>query len=384
VQRDEADTRLAALRDAQGRVASAMFAIDSHPALGFLRSGGLRGRTEATRAAIVPDVDALWSDFNALNDMLESARLGSLGRKVTDAEIANLNQAAGLAARLEPRTAAALNALNEVDRSWNACGAAIAPLADALSALTKLAGSLGDLDTTPALNQRAAALSEAVMGDPVGAAPAGVLAEVHRAEIAALTADADAARTRLATQVALREAYPARIAELETQVEAVRTEESRTANAYRTASEKFASVGLPPAPSSAAVLAARVVDLDKYRQAKRWNKLADEATALQQSIARAKQRAAELRDAADGLLARRDELRGRLDAYRAKAARHRLDENDALAQLHAKAHELLYTAPCELPEATRAVFAYQRALTRLVDAPHGATSPAQTAPKEAQ
>lgn len=367
MQRDEADAILATLRDAQGRIASAMFGIDSHAALGFLRAGGLRGRTQSTWSALSPDVDALWSDFNTLNDLLESARVNALGRKVSETEAANLQQASALIAQLEPRCAAAISALNEVDRSWNACGAAVSPLTDALNGLTSLAIGLGERDSVSTLNQRASALRDAVLGDPIAAAPSGALGEAHRIEISDLTAGVQTASARLAAQAALRDAYPTRMTALETQIEGVRAEETRAAEAYRAAQEKIASSGLPPAPSSSVVLAARVVDLDKYRQAKRWQKLADEVAMLESSIVRARQRAAELRDAADGLLARREELRGRLEAYRAKAARHRLDENDELAALHSEAHSLLYTAPCELPEATRAVFAYQTALARLVD-----------------
>jgi hypothetical protein len=367
VHRDEAETILATLRDAQGRIASAMYAIDSHPGLGFLRSGGLQGRTQTTWSALGPDVDALWSGFNTLNDLLESARASAIGRKVTDAETTTLTQAGTLAAQLEPRCAAAITTLNEVDRSWNVCGSAVSPLTDALNGLTSLAKSLGKSDSLGPLNQRAAALCDAVLADPLTAASSGVLGEPHRSEIADLTAEVATASKRLATQATLRDRYPARIAELETQIQAVRTEESKVADAYRTAAEKIASAGLPPAPSSAGVLSARVIDLDKFRRAKRWHKLADEVAVLEASITRARQRAEELRAAADGLVARRDELRGRLEAYRAKAARHKLDENDQLATLHAYAHDLLYTAPCELPDATRAVFAYQTALARLVD-----------------
>jgi hypothetical protein len=83
------------------------------------------------------------------------------------------------------------------------------------------------------------------------------------------------------------------------------------------------------------------------------------------SSARALIRAQELASAADGLIARRNELRGRLDAYRSKAASHRLDEHDTLAPLHRTARTLLYTAPCDLHAATKAVYAYQKALTEL-------------------
>jgi hypothetical protein len=69
---------------------------------------------------------------------------------------------------------------------------------------------------------------------------------------------------------------------------------------------------------------------------------------------------------AEGLLARRTELRGRLEAYRAKAAARGLAEHDDLSTLYTRAHELLFTAPCDLRASTRALHAYQHALASVL------------------
>ncbi|HEX6345548.1 hypothetical protein [Umezawaea sp.] len=69
-----------------------------------------------------------------------------------------------------------------------------------------------------------------------------------------------------------------------------------------------------------------------------------------------------------GLLDRRTELRGRLEAYRAKATRLGHAEDAALAAVHRAAHDVLFTAPCDLPEATRAVGRYQQAVLDLAEA----------------
>jgi chromosome segregation ATPase len=58
-------------------------------------------------------------------------------------------------------------------------------------------------------------------------------------------------------------------------------------------------------------------------------------------------------------LARRRELRGRLDAYRAKAHSLGRAEDPVVADLYQRAQEILYTAPCELDEAQRRLAAYQ-------------------------
>ena len=59
------------------------------------------------------------------------------------------------------------------------------------------------------------------------------------------------------------------------------------------------------------------------------------------------------------------ELRGRLDAYQAKAGRRGLAEDPVLAPLAERARAALYTAPCELDVARGAVNAYQDAVARL-------------------
>ncbi|MBM0240480.1 hypothetical protein JNW88_31480, partial [Micromonospora sp. ATA32] len=59
------------------------------------------------------------------------------------------------------------------------------------------------------------------------------------------------------------------------------------------------------------------------------------------------------------------ELRGRLAAYRAKAARLGFAEHTELSRRHCAAEDLLYSSPCDLPAATRALSAYQRHLNDL-------------------
>jgi hypothetical protein len=63
-------------------------------------------------------------------------------------------------------------------------------------------------------------------------------------------------------------------------------------------------------------------------------------------------------------LARRRELRGRLDAYRAKAIATGRAEDLALDELYQSAASVLYQAPCDLEEAERSVAAYQNYLVR--------------------
>ena len=68
---------------------------------------------------------------------------------------------------------------------------------------------------------------------------------------------------------------------------------------------------------------------------------------------------------AAALLDRRAELRGLLDAYQAKAARLGAAEDTELGKLYAQAHDLLWTAPCDLAAAAAAVTSYQEAILAL-------------------
>ena len=62
---------------------------------------------------------------------------------------------------------------------------------------------------------------------------------------------------------------------------------------------------------------------------------------------------------------RRDELRGLLGAYQAKAGAVGLAESLEIDGLYAAAHDALYCAPCNLEEGERCVTALQRAIRRL-------------------
>jgi hypothetical protein len=391
--RESVDETLAGLGAAHDRIAAAMFTIDSHPGLGFLRGGGLTGVTRTRCEALIPEIDQLWAHFTALGDLLERARAIRNQRRPDDADWATLRllvtepvvglDAAGmpvdagtappatrlrlgeLATQLERQTAAAAGLLSDVDSAWSVVAGRYAPLTEEIDALVAKAGSVGLDELAEPL---AAALAEAGrtdLSDPLGAAPGGRLSAGTQARIDQLTNRMVALRERMRALVEIRDGYPRRIGELRALVERVAVAEERLAQAYARVTEKIADPGLPPLPATVRVLRLRLADLDRLFQQANWSQLADAATSVERAATRAQERAEELRELADGLVSRRDELRGRLEAYRAKAAGLGHAEHDELAVVHAKARDLLYTAPCDLRAATRAVFAYQQALAAL-------------------
>jgi hypothetical protein len=387
--REAVDETLAGLGAAHDRIAAAMFAIDSHPGLGYLRSGALSGLTRTRWAALQPEVDRLWAQFAVLGDLLERARGIRGQRRPDDADWNTLRlmcseplvslDAAGmpetgttmpaarvrlwdLATQLEQRCAAVAGHLSDVDSAWSVVAGRYAPLTQEVDALVAQAASIGLTDEAEPLSATLAEVARTDLGDPLSAAPGGRLSASAQARFDGIVARMAKLRDRVGALVGIRDGYPRRVAELRALVDQVALAEERLGGAYARAVDRVADTGLPPAPQAVKVLQARLADLDRLYRASRWGQLVDDADNLERAATRARQRADELREAADGLLARRDELRGRLEAYRAKAASLGYAEHEGLTALHTRARELLYTAPCDLRAATRATFAYQQAL----------------------
>jgi hypothetical protein len=93
-----------------------------------------------------------------------------------------------------------------------------------------------------------------------------------------------------------------------------------------------------------------------------WSRLATELDRCEAELAAAAAQTADMTKRAAAAIDKRDELRGLLRAYKAKAARLGGAEDPDLAARYEQAHGLLRTAPCDLAAAEAAVAAYQRAI----------------------
>lgn len=96
---------------------------------------------------------------------------------------------------------------------------------------------------------------------------------------------------------------------------------------------------------------------DQHRQG-----VAGAAASLLQAVDQASEDADSARRRLQDLLERRDELRGRLRAYKAMAGQVGLAEDDALDRLYRRPHRLLYDERCDLSAAAVAVDRYADAL----------------------
>jgi hypothetical protein len=87
------------------------------------------------------------------------------------------------------------------------------------------------------------------------------------------------------------------------------------------------------------------------------------------AVRAAHERALRITELAAGLLERRDELRGRLGAHLALAVRLGIAEDAVIAARHRVAHDLLWTKPCDLGAATRALVTFQQSVTERRERP---------------
>jgi hypothetical protein len=393
MRRDGAERALAGLGAAYDRIAAAVFAIDGHPGLVLLRDGKLAGATAARARAVRPEVDLLWAHFALLGTLMTRAREICARHRPGDGEWAELEgllrepvvalDAAGLpldgpgtaasrlrvgelAEQLERRCTGVSDHLSEVDTAWTVVAGRLARASEAVDALVALANGLGQPEAVAGVQRALAEIAQLDAADPLSAAPGGRIGGMAGTRFEALDAELATARDRLTDLGRVRDGYPQRSAALQALVAEVAAAEQAAARAQRRAAEKIAEPNLNPLPAAAAVLRNRLAELDRLYRSAHWGRLAADLSTVEQSAHRARDRAVELRALADGLVDRRDELRGRLSAYREKAARHGLAEDAGLGARYEAAYALLHTAPCDLRRGTRAVYAYQQAVSALL------------------
>jgi len=399
--RDEVDRAIVGLGAAYDQISAAMYDLDARPGLTMLRGGGLGGRTREVAVRVLAGTEVLWSHFAALGAHLQQARSvrGERSRP-GEAELRELTAllrepvvpigADGLALdhpatspvverltlpelarRLTAGTTEANQQLGAVEAACSRIAARWEPLSAALDRVRAGAGALG-VDTLPAadVERVAAALARAhrdAMHDPLTAADPAESPEAGEALALEIAAGIDALAARLAELTALRDGYPRRAERLRATVAGVAAAEEQAGVACDRARIKIANSGLPTVPDSVGALRTHLAQLDHLHREGRWTSLAREMSAAERAATAALAEAERIRDAADGLLDRRAELRGRLDAFRARAARLGLAEDAELSDRHRVAKDLLYTSPCDLPAATRAVAAYQRHLNAVTE-----------------
>ncbi|HEY4020121.1 MAG TPA: hypothetical protein VGM75_15625 [Pseudonocardiaceae bacterium] len=400
--RADVDARLDRLRADAQRVDTAMADLDNDPGYRFLLGSGLAGETRTRWAKAQEAVAQLWGEVTDLHTVLDQAETIRNRRgqpKATDiAELDDLLTArtvvvarqdvplaqrgltgpatvvikvsvAELIATMTAAYAGVVGLCAQAHAVLSAHASRLDELTDDLNELTQSAGSLGLAESghplIGALDSVTGALDhvrELVFTDPlVLTDPATGQPDTTRLDKA--QADLTAARRELATLVAFRADADSGLARLGDELRTLADAETEANAAMRTVHSKISTVGLPDPASAAPGLADRLAALRANLAGPDWWRAAENAAALSAALASARQAAQRVSELATALLERRAELRGRLGAYQAKVGRLGLAEDTELAASHQLAASLLWTSPCDLATATKALATYQRLIT---------------------
>ena len=323
------------------------------------RAAELLARARRTGSPELTEITTLLTGPSAV---LTRAPVPLAQRDLTDRGRSDLTLAAAVAA-MKHAFASVTKVAAAAECVWNETADGLTEIASALDAATKQAAGLSDAAVTGALAAAGAELGrlrEVLSTDPLALWQQG---RVDTGRLERLRAQAAVAVTRAGELARVRADAQRRIAAAQAAVAAAAAAGHDATAARERAAAKIAV--LPPPPAQTAGLDVRAAILDTLRAEGRWTRLAAELDAIETEAATAEQRYRDAERVATVLLGRRDELRGLLDAYQAKAARLGAAEDAALTARYQQARELLWTAPCDLAAASAAVTGYQQAILAL-------------------
>jgi hypothetical protein len=242
-------------------------------------------------------------------------------------------------------------------------------IASELARVKPLAASFGDEALTgnlAAAESKLAKLRDTLNTDPLalwlgGPAPGKV--DTSGAE--RLAERVAATVSRVDELARLRDDARRRLAQATAAAAAARAAGEDAAAAWQRASAKVTAVALPTQPPVVTELSARLASLGALLDGARWTRLASELDQFERELAEATTGFRDAERSLTALVSRRDELRGLLGAYQAKAARLGAAEDSRLTERYDRARGLLWTAPCDLEAAAEAVTSYQQAVLAL-------------------
>ncbi|WP_053912469.1 hypothetical protein VM636_20285 [Streptomyces sp. SCSIO 75703] len=404
--RDEVDRALARLGVEHEAVETSLLALQDHAGRRLLEGAELTGVTRERWAAAEASIALLWTCFDAYTGALRTAREIRARRRWSSREdLAELTEllrgepvalpaaaAPGAPARLGERYslrtlvdrmnqlyADCLDTVVAADAVWSALPARIDLLAAELGRTRRLAHSVGVRpgehpagDDLERITRTLTVLRERVVSDPLAywrpaqgsSAPGGGRPDttVYDREARAL----EDVRREIDAVLAVRQDAEQRIVRLRDVLSrADRTlAEARTARGEVLA--KIAATEVPVVSGPPTALQERLVAAAEYRRHAQWHRLSPLLEALEEQAEDELLRARESLTAVTAPLAVRAELRGRLDAYKAKTARLGLAGDPELVEKYERARRMLWSAPCDLRVAEEAVLRYQRAAAELL------------------
>ncbi|MFE7093549.1 hypothetical protein [Streptomyces erythrochromogenes] len=393
---DRALTRLGAEHEA---VETSLLALQDHAGRRLLEGAALTGLTKERWTCADADITRLWTYFDAYSGALTAAREirerrrwpgrddlielterlrgpGVLiaGAATEGAALAERVSLAELVTRMNDLYARSLDVVVAADAVWSALPARIDLLAAELHRTRSLAHSVGvrpgehpSGDDLEYITAELTDLRAQVITDPLSfwrsaagsSAPGGGRPDTGRYDRAALALED--VRREVEAVLAVRQDAEQRLISLRDVLSrADRTlAEARTARGEVLA--KIAASEVPVVSGPPTVLQEQLAAAADHRRHARWHRLSPLLESLEERAEEELRRARESLTAVTAPLAVRAELRGRLDAYKAKVARHGLAEDPLLIERYDTARRMLWSAPCDLRAAEQAVLRYQQA-----------------------
>ncbi|WP_017588133.1 hypothetical protein [Nocardiopsis ganjiahuensis] len=266
-------------------------------------------------------------------------------------------------ARMSADYEEATEVISAAETAWDA----LHPRLGELEAMWQEVGTLSDLvelgeEEHEELRERLFRVGETVRRDPLALV---VDTRVDTSSLDRLRGLLDRTRGELRDALRMRDSYTESVERL---VSAIDDVEQVVRRARELRARVVAKVSSPPAvdvPDPVPDLRDAVKEMDVLRSRGDWRGLGARLGQIQHAVHQARDDARGREHNLSGLLQRRAELRGRLDAFRARAVRLGLAEHERLTELHGRAHWELWNAPCDLRAATVALSAYQRTLQEL-------------------
>jgi hypothetical protein len=386
------DRALRHLREEKERIGAALLDLEGHTGYRLLDGGTLTGETARRQAEVRSRTANLWTLFDLYGRTLQEAEdlrarhpkpggdqlsrltwlLGGpsvelpaeevpLERRTLLAPKAEALSLESVVQRMNPLYEQVARDVAALDGLWSALLARLDEVDATRRSVAELVEALGAPE--PEYDRAAEsleALARTVRSDPLA------LARDGRADTTGLDAVAKefaALKERLAEAARFRQGFDERMGRVRDAVGLVRDAEDEVRHARAEVQAKIASPALPDPAGRASALEDRLAALPVLRDRRRWGDLADRATDLERAARAALDQARADLQLINGLLERREELRGRLQAYRAKAARLGHAEDAELTGMYEEAHAVLWTSPCDLRRATVLLSGYQQAIS---------------------
>ncbi|MFI0409628.1 hypothetical protein [Actinomadura sp. 3N508] len=390
--RDEADRALARLRDERERISAALLELEAHQGYQLLEGAALDGETQRLRSEVRAGLASLWALFDVYGRVLGAAeelraRHGKPGQtqlkeltwllagpsvelpaeevplerrtllSVPSGEKLTLRAAVE---RMTPLYEEAARAVAALDAVWSALLSRLAEVEAERRGAEELLESLGG--TEPELDRlRAdlAAVAAVVRSDPMALARDG---RADTGRLDALRTGLAEVRRGLEEAERLRDGFADRVRAVAAVLDQLHATEAEARQVRDEVLAKIVNPTLPELPELSAALADRLAAVARPAQGVGWSDLAQRVAGLERAANDALARTREAAGVIRGLLDRREELRGRLEGYRVKAARLGHAEDTELIQIYEQARELLWTSPCDLRKATVTLSGYQQAI----------------------